>query len=62
MRCMVEIETGVLPAGHPFARIGTGSRTVLYIPGLSFTAEPASVKVHASLLEALARADRAVMT
>ena len=40
---MAEIETGVLPAGHPYARIGTGSRTVLYIPGLSFTAEPASV-------------------
>jgi len=40
---MDEIETGVLPAGHPFARIGTGSRTVLYIPGLSFTAEPSNV-------------------
>ena len=40
---MAEIETGVLPAGHPFARIGNGSRTVLYIPGLSFTAEPSSV-------------------
>ena len=40
---MVDIETGVLPAGHPYARIGTGSRIVLYIPGLSFTAEPASI-------------------
>ena len=56
---MADIETGVLPAGHPYARIGTGSRTVLYVPGLSFTAEPASVAVDASLLEALARADRA---
>lgn len=35
------IETGMLPTGHPFARIGTGSRVVLSIPGLSFTAEPA---------------------
>ena len=40
---MVDIETGVLPAGHPYARIGSGSRTVLYLPGLSFTAEPATV-------------------
>jgi pimeloyl-ACP methyl ester carboxylesterase len=40
---MPDIETGVLPAGHPYARIGRGSRTVLYIPGLSFTAEPATV-------------------
>ena len=40
---MVDIETGVLPAGQPYARIGTGSRTVLYVPGLSFTAEPASL-------------------
>ena len=35
------VETGVLATGHPYARIGTGSRVVLYIPGLSFTAEPA---------------------
>jgi pimeloyl-ACP methyl ester carboxylesterase len=34
------IETGALPSGHPYARIGTGSRVVLYLPGLSFTAEP----------------------
>ena len=52
---MVDIETGVLPAGHPYARIGTGSRTVLYLPGLSFTAEPSTVAVNASLVEALAR-------
>jgi pimeloyl-ACP methyl ester carboxylesterase len=35
------IETGALPTGHPYARIGSGSRLVLSIPGLSFTAEPA---------------------
>ena len=35
------IETGVLRSGHPYARIGSGSRIVLSIPGLSFTAEPA---------------------
>ena len=35
------IETGRLPSGHPYARIGSGSRVVLSIPGLSFTAEPA---------------------
>ena len=37
------IETGILAAGHPYARIGTGSRTVLYIPGLSFTADPSEL-------------------
>ncbi len=35
------IETGALPSGHPYARIGAGSRVVLSIPGLSFAAEPA---------------------
>jgi pimeloyl-ACP methyl ester carboxylesterase len=35
-----DIETGVLASGHPYARIGTGPRVVLSIPGLSFTAEP----------------------
>ena len=38
------IETGVLPAGHPYARIGAGSRSVLYLPGLSFTADPPTPK------------------
>ena len=41
------IETGRLPSGHPYARIGSGSRVVLSIPGLSFTAEvakPASIR------------------
>ncbi len=40
----VAIETGVLPSGHPFARIGSGTRVVLYLPGLSFTAEPSTPK------------------
>ena len=41
------IETGRLPSGHPYARIGSGERIVLSIPGLSFTADvakPASVR------------------
>ncbi len=33
------IQTGRLPSGHPYARFGHGSRIVLYIPGLSFTAD-----------------------
>lgn len=37
------VETGALPSGHPYARIGAGSRIVLYIPGLSFTADPPTV-------------------
>lgn len=43
----VAIETGRLPSGHPYARIGAGPRVVLSIPGLSFTADvakPASVR------------------
>jgi pimeloyl-ACP methyl ester carboxylesterase len=35
------IETGRLPSGHPYARIGLGPRVVLSIPGLSFTADVA---------------------
>jgi pimeloyl-ACP methyl ester carboxylesterase len=35
----IAIETGRLPSGHPYARAGSGSRTVLYLPGLSFTAD-----------------------
>jgi pimeloyl-ACP methyl ester carboxylesterase len=38
------IETGVLSSRHPYARIGTGSRLVLSLPGLSFTAEPSTAK------------------
>ena len=37
---MEMVDTGVLPAGHPYTRIGSGSRVVLYLPGLSFTADP----------------------
>lgn len=44
MSSRTAIETGVLPSGHPFARIGSGSRIVLYIPGLLFTAEPSTPK------------------
>jgi len=43
----VIIETGRLPSGHPYARIGTGARVVLSVPGLSFTADvskPASIR------------------
>ena len=36
------IETGILPSGHAYARIGTGPRVVLSIPGLSFSAEPST--------------------
>ena len=34
----------MLPTGHPFARFGDGSRVVLYIPGLSFTADAPTPK------------------
>ncbi len=43
----VEIETGRLASGHPFARAGSGSRVVLYIPGLSFTADVPTTKATA---------------
>jgi pimeloyl-ACP methyl ester carboxylesterase len=60
-----DIETGALPTGHPFARIGSGSRTVLYMPGLSFTAEPSSVgstrRSWKRWLEPIARHDLTVM-
>ena len=35
------IETGRLRSGHPYARIGSGARVVLSIPGLTFTADVA---------------------
>lgn len=38
------VETGSLPTGQPYARIGSGSRVVLSIPGLSFTHEPSTPK------------------
>jgi pimeloyl-ACP methyl ester carboxylesterase len=40
----IAIETGALPSGHPYARIGSGSRIVLYLPGMSFTADPSTPK------------------
>ncbi len=43
----VAIETGRLASGHPFARAGAGSRVVLYIPGLSFTADVPTTKATA---------------
>ena len=47
MTSPVTIETGRYPSGHPYARIGSGPSVVLYMPGLSFTADvakPASVR------------------
>lgn len=41
------IETGRLASGHPYARIGSGSRVVLYLPGLSFTADVPTPKATA---------------
>jgi pimeloyl-ACP methyl ester carboxylesterase len=38
----VEAETGTLPSGHPYARLERGTRTVLVIPGLTYTADPPS--------------------
>ena len=43
----VPIETGRLPSGHPYARIGSGHRVVLSIPGLSWSddvAKPAQIR------------------
>ncbi len=40
------IETGILPSGHPYARIGVGERVVLSIPALAiieFSTKPATV-------------------
>ncbi len=43
------IETGRLASGHPYARIGSGSRIVLYLPGLSFTADvPSTASIRRS--------------
>jgi pimeloyl-ACP methyl ester carboxylesterase len=43
------VETGALPTGQPYARVGSGSRVVLSIPGLSFTHEPSTPKAVARL-------------
>jgi pimeloyl-ACP methyl ester carboxylesterase len=60
------IETGSLASGHPFARIGDGSRQVLYIPGLSFDAAPSTPKAIArswgSWLDAIAEHDLTIVT
>lgn len=39
MRETVPIETGTLPTGHTYARIGAGSRLVLSVPSLSIIPE-----------------------
>ena len=39
-----DIETGTLPRGHPYARIGAGSRLVLSLPSLSFIADATTPK------------------
>ncbi len=44
MERRVDIEAGTLPTGHPYARIGSGSRIVLSIPALSFIAEATTPK------------------
>jgi pimeloyl-ACP methyl ester carboxylesterase len=58
------IETGMLSGGHPFARIGTGSRLVLSLPSLSFIAEATNPKAVGRLwrqwLEPIARNDLSV--
>jgi pimeloyl-ACP methyl ester carboxylesterase len=41
------VETGVLPAGHRFAQIGSGSRVVLSIPGLMMEPGPMTPKAAA---------------
>lgn len=40
----VAVTTGRLASGHPFARLGEGSRHVLSIPGLSVTSKPAKAR------------------
>ena len=61
----VTIETGNLPGGHPYARIGSGSRVVLSLPGLSFIAEAATPKAARRLwrswLDPITRHDLTVM-
>jgi pimeloyl-ACP methyl ester carboxylesterase len=41
---MTDVETGILSSGHPYARIGSGSRLVLSLPSLSFIAEASTPK------------------
>lgn len=59
-----DIENGVLPGGHPWARIGSGSRVVLSIPALSFIQEASTPKAVGRLwrswLEPIGRHDLTV--
>lgn len=61
----VAVETGTLPGGHPYARIGSGSRVVLSLPGLSFIAEASTPKAAKRLwrtwLDPIAQHDITVM-
>jgi pimeloyl-ACP methyl ester carboxylesterase len=58
------IATGVLPMGHPYARIGDGAHVVLSIPSLSFIAEATTPRAVARLwrswLDPIARHDLTV--
>jgi pimeloyl-ACP methyl ester carboxylesterase len=60
----VDIETGTLPRGHPYSRIGTGSRLVLSIPSLSLIADATTPKAVSrrwrSWLDPIARHDLTV--
>lgn len=65
MAAYAEIETGVLPTGQPFSRIGSGSRLVLSLPSLSFIAEASTPKAAGRLwrtwLDPISRHDLTVM-
>ena len=65
MTAQTEVETGILPSGQPYSRIGSGSRLVLSLPGLSFIAEASTPKAARRLwrtwLEPIARHDLTVM-
>lgn len=65
MTAHTDIETGILPSGQPYSRIGSGSRLVLSLPGLSFIAEASSPKAARRLwrtwLDPIARFDLTVM-
>lgn len=60
----VDIEIGVLSAGQPFTRIGSGSHVVLSLPGLSFIQEASTPRAAARLwrtwLDPIARHDLTV--
>jgi len=38
----MDAETGTLPSGHPYARLEHGTRVVVVLPGLTYTADPPS--------------------